>query len=166
MEIEYRILNIKDLDDYKSIRLELLKGNPTNFGSSFEEESQFDNAMWERRLNNKNATSIGAYHNDVIVGICVVMKLPRLKMKHIAHLNSMYVKPDHRRLGISKGLLNCAFESLLETEVEIMNLSVVEHNTNAIALYKMFGFIENGIDQKAIKYQDEYYSLLLMSKHL
>jgi len=166
MEIEYRILNIKDIDDYKSIRLELLKGNPANFGSSFEEESQFDNVMWERRLNNKNATSIAAYYEEEIVGICVVVKNPRLKMKHVAHLNSMYVKLNQRRLGISKGLLNCAFELLQGSEVELMNLSVVEQNANAIALYKSFGFIENGIDQKAIKHQGVYYNLILMSKQL
>ena len=94
MNVFYKVLNKNDLSDYKSIRLELLKENPTNFGSSFEEESLFEDEMWERRLNNKNATSIGAYIGNEIIGICVVMKNPRLKMKHRAELNSMYVKKE------------------------------------------------------------------------
>ena len=166
MKIKSRILHIDDLNDYRNIRLELLKENPTNFGSSVEEESQFDDAMWERRLNNKNTTSIAAYHDGEIVGICVIVKNPRLKMMHIAHLNSMYVKPNYRRNGISKGLLDYSFDFLQGSDVEILHLSVVEHNENAIALYKKVGFKEIGIEPATIKYQEKYYNLILMNKNM
>ena len=166
MKIDYKILGISELEDYRNIRLELLKENPTNFGSSFEEESHFDESMWQRRLNNINATSIGAYHENQILGICVVVKNPRLKMKHIAYLNSMYVKQEYRRIGISKGLLDYVFNFLKGSEVEILHLSVVEQNLNAISLYRKVGFENVGIEPGAIKYQGEYYNLILMNKKI
>jgi len=166
MNVFYKVLNKNDLSDYKSIRLELLKENPTNFGSSFEEESLFEDEMWERRLNNKNATSIGAYIGNEIIGICVVMKNPRLKMKHRAELNSMYVKKEYRGQGVSVGLLNNVFELLKDTDVEILRLSVAAHNTSAISLYKKLGFVGNDIESKALKYENEYFDLVLMNKFL
>jgi len=166
MTIEYKILSINDVVDYKNIRLDLLKQNPTNFGSSFEEESMFDESVWQKRLSNPNATSIGVYNETQIIGLCVVVKNPRLKMKHKAHLNSMYVRDEFRRRGISKNLLNYVFEFLKDTDVEILCLSVVSENCNAISLYKKVGFIEDGMEQKAIKYKGKYYNLILMSKHL
>jgi len=166
MNVFYKVLNKNDLSDYKSIRLELLKENPTNFGSSFEEESLFEDEMWERRLNNKNATSIGAYIGNEIIGICMVMKNPRLKMKHRAELNSMYVKKEYRGQGVSVGLLNNVFELLKDTDVEILRLSVAAHNTSAISLYKKLGFVGNDIESKALKYENEYFDLVLMNKFL
>lgn len=166
MDIKYKILRTEDMSDYKSIRLELLKENPTNFGSSFEEESAFEDAMWEKRLNNKNATSIGAYSGNQIIGICVVMKNPRLKMKHRAELNSMYVKMEYRRKGVSVGLLSYVFELMRNTEVEILRLSVASHNTTAISLYRKLGFVGDDIESKALKYENEYIDLVLMNKFL
>lgn len=166
MNIEYRILMQDDLELYKTIRLELLKSHPTSFGSSHEEESKFNQSHWEKRLNNVNAITIGAFIDSKIIGICVVMKQPRLKMKHIAYLNSMYVREKYRRQGISKKMVEYALSLLEETDIEYLFLSVVSTNIAAINLYKELGFTEYGIDPKIIKYEGEYYDLLLMKKAL
>lgn len=166
MNIEYRILRQDDLELYKTIRLELLKSHPTSFGSSHEEESKFDQSHWTKRINNVNAITIGAFVESKIVGICVVMKQPRLKMKHIAYLNSMYVRQEYRRKGISKKMVEYALSLLEETEIEYLFLSVVSTNKVAINLYKQLGFTEYGMDPHIIKYDGEYYDLLLMKKSL
>ncbi len=59
MNIEYRILTVEDVNDYQSIRLELLKNNPKSFGSSFEEESTFLIDRWESRLQIKMQLHLG-----------------------------------------------------------------------------------------------------------
>ena len=165
MNIEYKVLTVNEVLDYKSIRLELLKNNPTNFGSSFEQESQFPNEHWEKRLKNSNATTIGAYDGYEIIGICVIIENPRLKMKHKAILNSMYVVPAYRGKGVSKGILITAFQYLIDRDVEIFNLSVVSTNETAIKLYQNAGFVKEGSEKKAIKYNGKYYDLVLMQKY-
>jgi len=166
MNIEYRVLTLEDINDYKSIRLELLKHNPKSFGSSFEEESMFTIERWESRLQNQNARSFGAYDGKEIVGLCVLVKNPRMKMKHKATLNSMYVKPTHRGKGISKRLLSEVFQHVQENKIEILTLSVVSDNVGAMKLYKNLGFVEEGMEKKAIKYDNEYFDLILMQKYL
>ncbi len=41
-KISFQILNKTNVEEYKRIRLEGLKNSPLNFGSSFEEESLFN----------------------------------------------------------------------------------------------------------------------------
>ena len=166
METIYRVLTTNDVEDYKSIRLELLEENPTSFGSDHLEESQFDQERWIARLNNPNATTIGAYINNEIVGICVLVGNPRRKMKHKSTLNSMYVKASFRKQGIAKGIFNKAYEILKEKNVEYMNLSVMSDNLPAIVAYLKEGFVEEGRESKAIKDNDTYYDLVLMQKKL
>jgi ribosomal protein S18 acetylase RimI-like enzyme len=165
MNIEYRILTVEDVNDYQSIRLELLKNNPKSFGSSFEEESTFLIDRWESRLQNKNATSFGAYSGKEIIGLCVLVENPRMKMKHKATLNSMYVKPAYRRKGISKRLLSNVFQYVESRNIEIITLSVVSNNIGARKLYEKLGFVEEGMEKKAIKYDNEYFDLILMQKY-
>lgn len=166
MNIDYKVLSLPDMKDYKNIRLELLKLHPTHFGSSYEEESEFQDSHWEKRLTNPNATSIGAYHGDKIIGICVVVKNPRAKMKHKATLNSMYVSKEYRRKGVSNGLLSKAYTILKIDKVELLQLSVMSDNLPAIILYLKEGFIEEGRETKAIKLDNKYYDLVLMQKKL
>lgn len=53
-----------------------------------------------------------------------------------------------------------------KNQVEKIELEVFEENTPAIALYKKFGFIEEGRKNRNIKIKDEYKNTLLMAKFL
>ena len=61
--INIKKLNSDDLEQYKKIRLELLKNEPRNFGSSFEEESKFDHDMWKNRLTKDYIAVFGGFYN-------------------------------------------------------------------------------------------------------
>ena len=161
-----RKLNKEDFKQYKEIRLELLKNEPMNFGSSFEEESNFDSIMWENRLDKKHIAAFGAFINEKIVAVTLAVMNPRKKLKHIATLNSMYVKKEYRRLGIGKELINKIEEYLVIKEVEIFKLSVVTKNEKAISLYQKFGFEIYGEEKNAIKLNKEYINLFLMTKNI
>jgi ribosomal protein S18 acetylase RimI-like enzyme len=163
--------DIKKLDnnnylDYKKIRLELLLDNKESFGSSYEEESLFNDEFWMDRLSKKNVHTIGAYIEEEIVAIIVLVLNVRSKMKHVATINSLYVKPSYRNQGIAYDLLKYAENIAKINGVERLNLSVVDSNTNAIELYQRFGFVNYGIEPDTIKVDNNYYSLSLMSKKL
>lgn len=164
--MEIRKLELNDLESYRSIRLELLKKYPTNFGSSSEEESAFDEKMWVNRLSKDTITPIGAFIEGEIVGIVLTVQNPRKKMKHIAHINSMYVKDEYMGKGIGDALIKYAVSLMKEKEVEIIYLSVVSDNTSAINLYQKNGFSGYGIEPKTIKHEGKYHDLLLMSLEL
>jgi ribosomal protein S18 acetylase RimI-like enzyme len=166
MSINYVIkeLSENDIDDYRNIRLDLLLNESESFGSSYEEESLFGDEMWISRLAKNNVHTIGAYLDKEIIGIIVLVLNVRRKMKHIANINSMYVKPLYRNKGLAFDLLNFAENIALSKGVERLNLSVVESNLIAFNLYKKCGFKEYGIEPDTIKIDDKYFSLRLMSK--
>ncbi len=165
-KISYRRLKVEDVECYKNIRLELLKQNPESFGSCFEEENGFSEQMWINRLSKKNVYTIGAFINNEIVGIAVNVLNPRKKMKHVATLNSMYVREAYRKLGIAQSLIKQVINFSKSNEVEIINLSVSSNNGNAIELYKKLGFRIYGEEKKAIKLNSTYIDLVLMNKEL
>ena len=166
MNITIRKLTIKDIELYKSIRLEALENAPTNFGSSHTEEAAFKSSMWENRLSKNTTITLGAFDQDKIVGLTVLVMSPRYKMKHIAHINSVYVKPEYRGNNIASNILSIALKELIKHHIERVNLSVVSDNTSAITLYEKHGFITYGLEPQTIKYKNQYYDLLLMSKTL
>ncbi len=155
-----------DYDLYRKIRLELLKREPISFGSSFEEETLFEDKIWKYRLTKEHVSTFGAFESNEIIGLCVVVYNPRSKMKHLATLHSMYVRKEHRGKGIGKRMIEFAEKSSRNKGVQRMNLSVVSSNVNAIGLYKKLGFKEYGEEPETIKVEGKYYSLTLMTKTL
>lgn len=164
--MEIRILTLDDFLSYKMIRLELLKNNPSYFGSSFAEENLFEDSMWINRLTKTNVKTFGLFDNNTLVGITTTVMNPRSKIKHIASLNSMYVKPSYRGQGYGAKLINKVIEFLDDNAVEIINLSVVTTNNCAINLYKTLGFNVYGEEKQGIKLNNKYMDLLLMTKSI
>ena len=160
-----RKLNITDIKEYKQIRLEMLKKAPKSFGSSFEEESLFEDSMWENRLTKEDINVVGAFDNGLL-GVVLAVTNPRKKLKHLAHINSMFVKESSRQSGVGDKLVKAAIELLTEKGVEHVNLSVVTDNVGAIKLYERNGFTTYGTEPCGIKYNNEYIDLHLMTLKL
>ncbi|CAM5222958.1 hypothetical protein UACE39S_06348 [Ureibacillus acetophenoni] len=77
----------------------------------------------------------------------------------------MSVAEAFRNQGVGRALLKCLLDWAKDHPlIEKVCLEVFAENTNAIALYKKFGFVEEGRKQKAIKVSDEkYHDLILMA---
>lgn len=164
--INIRKLTIDDIEDYKSIRLELLRNHPENFGSDAEEESRFEESMWIKRLKNVNADSYGIYDGDDIVGVSVLVRNPRSKMRHFGTINSVYVKPSHRKAGLAKQVLLKIIDDANDYGLEFLRLSVVTTNQGAYKLYESLGFESYGIEKGSIKVNGIYSDQYLMQKPL
>jgi len=77
----------------------------------------------------------------------------------------MYVRPDSRKSGIGWRLVETIVEFAGE-HVELIQLAVVSDNEHARRLYTRLGFLEYGIEKKALKQNGHYYDEVLMAKDL
>jgi ribosomal protein S18 acetylase RimI-like enzyme len=164
--MEIRLLQEEDYLIYKEIRLELLDQHPTNFGSSKEDESQFEDDFWKTRLRKPTVDTYGLFDGNHLIGLSVVVYSPRTKMKHSATLNSVYIKPEYRKQGLASMLLDRIIKDVTDKGLHRLRLSVVTTNKDAITLYESRGFESSGIELEGIFYDGQYYNQLLMSLRL
>jgi ribosomal protein S18 acetylase RimI-like enzyme len=77
----------------------------------------------------------------------------------------MYVRPGSRKSGVGRRLVKTIIEFARE-RVELIQLAVVSDNEPARRLYARLGFLEYGIEKKALKQDGRYFDELLMAKDL
>ena len=77
----------------------------------------------------------------------------------------MYVQPGARNAGVGKKLAEAVIDYARQN-VEILQLNVVSENEAARRLYVSLGFVEYGIERKALKQDGRYYDDILMAKDL
>jgi ribosomal protein S18 acetylase RimI-like enzyme len=162
-DIEARRLTADDAPPFRDIRLEALRLAPDAFASTFEAESAKPLSWFVERLDNLHV--LGAFRAERLVGIASLIVLQSVKMAHKGHLVGMYVRPEARRSGVDRRLV----EAIIETgrgRVEVIQLTVVAGNETARRLYAGLGFEEYGVEKKALKSGDSYFDEILMAKDL
>jgi ribosomal protein S18 acetylase RimI-like enzyme len=134
--------------------LEALSVNPEAFGSTFEHEDKLDLAWFAGRL--ENAHVIGAFRNGELVGTAGFAIQQGQKDAHKGRLWGLYVRPSARNFGVGRRLVSAVLDAAREN-VELIQLSVVRENRSARRLYESVGFLEFGMELKALKLGDKYY---------
>lgn len=106
-----------------------------------------------------------AEHDNEIIGFLHFANGHRQRIKHQGTL-SMSVKKEFRHQGIGKALLSALLEWAESNPIiEKICLEVFADNIAAINLYKKLGFIEEGLQKKAIKKSNhEYHDIILMAR--
>jgi ribosomal protein S18 acetylase RimI-like enzyme len=158
-----RRLGLPDVEAFRSIRLEGLRSDPEAFGSTLEKESSAPEQYFVDRLT--RSAVFGGFVGDRLVGVAGFYSLEDTKSRHKAILWGMYVTPEARGSGLATALV----ETLLEQagkEVEQIQLTVVSNNPRARRFYQRMGFVEYGLEEKALKYKGEYFDEFLMVKFL
>ncbi|MHB2037606.1 MAG: GNAT family N-acetyltransferase [Nitrososphaerales archaeon] len=149
--------------DYRNLRLEALKSDPSAFGSSFEEEVTLTEGEWKRRIQN----ILFATSNDTPVGMIGCVFGDRLKAKHIAEIHGVYVSPGHRGEGIGTKMLGHALQMIRKNKRAVKaELWVNPEQLAAVKLYKKSGFVVSGKSKKSIKVGRMFFDMLLMEKML
>ncbi|MEP6973288.1 MAG: diaminopimelate decarboxylase [Actinomycetota bacterium] len=99
-----------------------------------------------------------ALDGDRVVGHVYVQREAHPVTRHVATLG-IAVAADHRGMGIGKALMAEALRWGRSVGVVKIMLSVYPHNDAAIALYRRFGFVEEGRlvghSRKSSGYEDE-----------
>lgn len=111
-----------------------------------------------RRSWSEDGASLVAVAGDRIVGSLGSHRESHAILRHVATFD-MFVAVDMRGKGVGTALLAEAFRWAREFGVEKLELSVYPGNAAAIALYRKFGFVEEGRlvrhSKKSYGYEDE-----------
>jgi ribosomal protein S18 acetylase RimI-like enzyme len=159
-DLEYRRLGQDDANSYRAIRLEALKANPEAFGSTFEFEDKKELGWFIGRLESSHV--IGAFRDGHLVGTVGFAIQQGPKKAHKGTLWGMYVRPHARRSGVGRILVSEVLR-VARQHVELIQLSVVRENDPARRLYERVGFLEFGMEPKALKLGERYYDEAHMS---
>ncbi len=91
----------------------------------------------------------------------------RLKMRHVAEVYAVYVKPSHRGKGIGKALMRRLLGELKALpQIEKVKLGVTDGNEAAVALYLHLGFEIVGQAKRELQVDGRYYDLQNMEMWL
>jgi ribosomal protein S18 acetylase RimI-like enzyme len=162
-QIQIRRLAPADAALYRDIRLEALRCNPEAFGSTFDAENAQPLTVFSDRIGGSSV--FGAFLDSKLVGIAGLLIGKGQKEAHKGRLVGMYVRPSARRAGVGRRLVETIVESARHS-VELIQLAVVSDNQPARRLYERRGFVEYGLEKKALKQGGHYYDEVLMAKNL
>jgi RimJ/RimL family protein N-acetyltransferase len=161
--IQIRQLDPSEAAAYREIRLEALRLSPEAFGSTLEAESARPLERFTERVT--TCPVFGAFRDTELVGVAGFMRREGAKDAHKGMLWGMYVRAGSRNAGIGRRLAEAVIDYARQC-VELIQLVVVSDNAAARRLYANLGFVEYGIERKALKQDGRYYDEVLMSKDL
>jgi ribosomal protein S18 acetylase RimI-like enzyme len=149
--------------DYRKLRLEALRREPSAFASAYEEEEVLPEDEWRRRIR----SVLFAMNDDAPVGMIVYLFNTRRKTKHIAGIYGVYVNAAYRREGIGELLVQEALSRIRRNKrILKVQLSVNPGLGPALELYKKAGFIVSGRARRELKIGSRFFDLMYMEKAL
>lgn len=163
INIEIKILDVNDINDFRNIRLAALLNAPEMFGSSYAIEVKKPLSFFQDCL--YNSIVFAAYHEQVIIAVATLTRETIVKISHKAYLSSVFVQPEFQQKGVASRLLQNIIK-YSQAHVEQILLAVADDNHSAIHLYKKFGFQIYGIETKALKEGIQYTDELMMKLFL
>lgn len=154
-----KIIDIKSGEDYdyKSFFIKGLKEHPDKFRIDLEDElaEPFPTTGME------DSFTIGVINDsNQLLGVVSFKRSDenRKKLRHKGLLFRMYVDASSSGKGLGRVLINEVISRVKKVpDIEQINLTVVEHNHNAIRLYNSFGFEIFARERNAIKQNPETY---------
>ncbi len=162
-EVGIRRLLPADAALYRGIRLEALRFAPEAFSSTFAAESVEPLSWFAARLD--RAVVFVAVADGDRLGIAGFFSKQGGKEAHKGALWGMYVRPNARQRGVGRRLVEAVIDHA-RRHVELLQLSVVSGNEPARRLYAKLGFVEYGIEKKALQEDGRYWDEILMAKPL
>lgn len=136
------------------MRLDALRETPEAFGSSYEEEHTLtldDIRGWIAPTDDSAMFGVFAASALALAGIIGVTRQLKLKMRHKAHIWSVYVAPGWRGRGLARQLMRAAIDHAGAMRgVRAIQLSVTANNAAARQLYAGLGFEEYGLEREAL----------------
>ena len=78
-------------------------------------------------------------NDDAVVGVCNVIRRDH-RLKHVAYLGSLAVRPDCSGQGVGRAILTTVLNMLRDEGFRRVELLVASDNARAIGLFRSFGF--------------------------
>lgn len=141
--IEERKLQIEDIEEFVSLRVEMLLSDKSINYDKEEIEKQTINYLKENL--NESLYIFGIFDNNCLVSMAAIEIIKRLPTPKKDNLNSergyicsVYTKPEYRKRGFANQLLNTILE--FATQRGITRFQLSSHNPKAIRMYEKLGF--------------------------
>lgn len=124
---------------WRDARLRALADSPTAFGSTYEREAAFSEALWRERLASKDGVSVLGTAD----GSAVAMGGTFVPGDGWCHLFGMWVDPAWRGRGLSLRVLDLLTTWAADRDLPV-SLHVTVGNLVARAVYERRGFVATG----------------------
>ncbi len=98
---------------------------------------------------------------EEVVGWCMICRNEFPLFKHVGYL-FMGILPHWRRRGIGTSLLQTSLGDAWGNQFQRIELEVLCMNDPAIALYRRFGFVTEGVKRQAYLSGEKYSDVLVM----
>ncbi len=142
-----RRLAPSDWELLRRLRLEALQESPAAFGSTFEREVAFDEALWRSRLET-SAYFVAETATEAIGMACAVRLVdPDSDSPPTMELVSMWVAPQHRRFGAGARLVAAVLDHARAEGEPLVGLWVAGGNEAAESFYRAAGFERRGEEE-------------------
>jgi len=115
----------------------------------------------EKLLQSDDVRIVGAFENNVLVGIGGITRETRDKLSHKALLWGMFVADEAVGRGIGHAIV-VALITEARGFVRSLHLTLVANNDRARGLYERCGFSAYGCDPQSVRQGDLYLDELLM----
>ena len=109
-----------------------------------------------------NWPQVVALSDSEIIGWCDITSLDRPIFAHTGTLG-MGVLAPYRGQGVGTALISTALQKAKTKGLTRIELTVRENNTAAIALYKKFGFVVEGIHKNGVRIDGQYENHIFMA---
>jgi len=113
-------------------------------------------------IEQKNPQFVVLIHGNVVGWCDVVRNTKRTVYSHCGTLG-IGLLPEFRGQGIGRQLLQTAIGAACQCGMTRIELTVREHNANAIALYKSLGFEIEGLQRNAVRIDGQYQNVYAMA---
>ncbi|MEK4231259.1 GNAT family N-acetyltransferase [Solibacillus sp. FSL H8-0538] len=154
-----RLLTASDAESYWELRVQALKQSPEAFLMTYEEELHQENPInkYAQTLQSESRYTYGVFNGEELIGVGTLQVEKPLKIRHKANILAMYVSQNHRGSSIGKTLMRHLIEKAKSLELEQLHLTVVSNNHTAEKLYSSLGFCRYGLEEKALKLNEQYW---------
>ncbi|HEH9413755.1 GNAT family N-acetyltransferase [Aeromonas salmonicida] len=121
-------------------------------------------SQWQRRLESSDVVALVAEVDGLLVGQISLHMEPNPRRKHVAGIG-MGVRDDWAGKGVGSALMAAALD-LADNWLNLrrIELTVYRDNAAALALYRKFGFEQEGLARGYAFRQGEYVDALYMAR--
>jgi ribosomal protein S18 acetylase RimI-like enzyme len=165
-----RRLGPDDLPAYKSLRDEMLLAHPDAFTSDADTERPKAPLAYMGRLGLDRPEGghflLGAFAGPELVGALGCDRDTRPKVRHLAQVVGMMVRPAWRGRGVAQSLLVECIAQARAAGVHTLTLSVTVGNESAQRLYDRAGFARYGLLEDAVRENGRSHDKALMALKL
>ena len=120
--------------------------------------------VWQQRLENSGVVALVAEVDGLLVGQISLHMEPNPRRKHVACIG-MGVRDDWAGKGVGSALMAAALD-LADNWLNLhrIELTVFVDNEAALALYRKFGFVEEGLARDYAFRQGRYVDVFYMAR--